>query len=339
MAPTLTFFCELETPTLQDLFTPDLLTDLQALQAGLSLAILDLSEERAKVIQMLNQANISVTAWLLLPPEQGYWFNAQNASQVGMTYADFSTWTKKHQLVWAGVGLNFEPPLNEVKLWQQTPHLYLKHALKRMFNHAPIAQATAQYKGLVAQIQRDGYMVESYIHPLILDERQAGAKTLRNITQVVDVSSNKEVVMLYSSRLLAKSPAILCSYAPEAQAIAVGVTGGGIKQAGPSHLLSWEDLGRDLRLAQAWSEQIYIFSLEGCVSRDFIPKLKTFNWAKPVTPPISQINQVAFIRQKIQKLLWVSSYPGLIVGLGLSLLGLFGSLRFMLKSVLARRKK
>jgi len=77
--PKLTFFCELESEPLQTLFqNPEVIQDLSALNGTVSLGIRDLSAVRAEVVRRLNDAGIPVTAWLLLPKEQGYYFNIDN---------------------------------------------------------------------------------------------------------------------------------------------------------------------------------------------------------------------------------------------------------------------
>ena len=55
-----------------------------------------------------------VIAWLLLPKEQGYWFNLYNAPQAAARYEEFKDWTAKHDLFWDGVGLDIEPDINEM---------------------------------------------------------------------------------------------------------------------------------------------------------------------------------------------------------------------------------
>ena len=79
--PRLTFFCELEPDPLQTLISESTITCLVDLKAHLSLGILDLSDPRAEVVKRLNSAGVPVTAWLLLPEEQGYWFNLDNVAQ------------------------------------------------------------------------------------------------------------------------------------------------------------------------------------------------------------------------------------------------------------------
>ncbi len=68
-----------------------------------------------RVVRQLNEAGIPVTAWLLLPKEQGYWFNLDNIPQAIARYADFKAWTEENALQWAGVGIDIEPDFNELQ--------------------------------------------------------------------------------------------------------------------------------------------------------------------------------------------------------------------------------
>jgi len=73
--------------------------------------------------------------------------------------------------------------------------------------------------------------------------------------------------MLYSS--LYGAP-FLAAWAPACRAIGVGSTGGGVD---PLPKLSFEDLARDLAAAQRWTDDVSIFSLEGCVEAGFLARL------------------------------------------------------------------
>ncbi len=110
--PRLTFCCELDKDELQQLFAdPQIVENLLRLQASVSLALPDLSPERVIVVRHLNEVGVPVIAWQLLPIEQGYYFNVDNAGQAVTRYRDFRTWTAENHLQWAGVGLDIEPDL------------------------------------------------------------------------------------------------------------------------------------------------------------------------------------------------------------------------------------
>ena len=75
----LNFFCTLEAKALARLFEDRfVLDDLKSLGAGVSLAVLDFSSERARAGAAVNKLGIPVIAWLMLPQEHHYWFNLNN---------------------------------------------------------------------------------------------------------------------------------------------------------------------------------------------------------------------------------------------------------------------
>ena len=114
--PELTFACELETDKLIALFENDtVIRQLVDLKARISLGLLDLSKDRANVVQKLNRAGIPVTAWLLLPKEKGYWFNLENGRAATRRYGEFKKWTLENKLQWASVGLDIEPDINLIQ--------------------------------------------------------------------------------------------------------------------------------------------------------------------------------------------------------------------------------
>jgi transposase len=104
---------------------------------------------------------------------------------------------------------------------------------------------------------------------------------------LVDVATDREVWMLYSSFLRALGPGLIWAYGPQAQAIAGGTTGGGPDIPGSPQMpvLNWEELAHDLRLARHYRDQILIHSLKGCVWQGFLPRLRSLEWADDARPP------------------------------------------------------
>ena len=321
--PRLTFYCELEAEPLQALVNEETLADLSALNARLSLAILDFSPARVEIVRRLNRAGIPVIAWLLLPKEQGYYFNMRNALSARTYYADFLDWTRENGLRWAGVGLDIEPDIRDIiefsaRRWRVLPKL-----LRRLLDWRQLESTRASYQTLVNQIHADGYLVESYQFPLIADERRAGSTLLQRLSGLVDIRADREVWMLYTSFARPNGAGLLASYASEAQAIALGVTGGGVDagiEAPPP--LTWEEFSRDLRLGWHWCEDLYVFSLEGCVQQGFLERMKTFTWDNPILLPESGMNRVSNLRWTLKSALWASAhFTAILVGLmGLLLL-------------------
>jgi len=315
--PQLTFFCELEPDKLQALFADGRVSDhLLALEASVSLGILDLTDRRARMVRTLNEAGIPVIAWQLLPKEQGYWFNAANAPQAAARYADFQRWTTEHDLHWDGVGLDIEPDIQEMRQLAGGRWAVLPALLERTFHGERLRQAQTQYAMLAARIRADGHRVDSYLIPFMVDERQAGSTLLRRLAGLVDIPVDREVLMLYTSFFRPRGPGILWSYGSEAASIAVGVTGGGVDVGGivANRSLDWDEFSRDLLLARYWTDDIHIFSLEGCVTQGFLSRLRGLDWEQATTQPLTMAAQIETYRKALRAGLWASAHPWWVVG-------------------------
>jgi|LSQX01.1.fsa_nt_gb hypothetical protein len=329
--PQLAFFCELKPEPLAKLFDGRFVIDnLKALNATLSLGILDHSKTRTELVKRLNKAGVPVVAWLLLPEEEGYWFNIDNHTKAAACYEVFKAWTDEHGLEWAGVGLDIELDINEARAFFKSVDRwgFLTRTLKRFADKKRIIRAQLGYQTLVNRIRVDGYTVKSYQFPFIIDERRAQSSVLQRALGLVDLNTDHEVLMLYSSFFRPQGDAILWSYAPEADSVGVGVTGGGVDLTSElqTEPLSWEEFTRDLRLCVMHGKPIHIFSLEGCVAQNFLTRLNTFDWDQ--TPPIpGNVNRVRSLRTAFTALLWMLERPWIIL---LSLATLIG-LGFLFK--------
>ncbi|MFP4345819.1 MAG: hypothetical protein ACLFU8_14080 [Anaerolineales bacterium] len=320
--PHLTFACELPVGELQALFdAPPLLDTLVDLRATVALGILDLTPERAEVVRQLNGAGVPVVAWQLLPEEAGYWFNVDNAPRAVARYGDFVAWTRAHELVWAGVGLDIETDIRDLGRLLAGDWKVLLEMGRRALDAGRLWRARAIYRNLVEQIRADGYPVEGYHFPIIVDERQAGSTLLQRLLGLVDIPVDREVLMLYTSFAGDWGPGMVWSYGPQADAIGVGSTGGGVELEGvaPSPPLTWEALGRDLRLARAWTDEVFIFSLEGCVRQGYLERLRDFDWQVKESPPRKAARKVKWVRRALRALLWAGARPGLLIAVFLAL--------------------
>ena len=326
--PELTFACELESAELQALFSDQSIIDeLLALQAGVSLGLLDLSPERVAVVRQLNTAGIPITAWLLLPKEEGYWFNIDNAPQAAARYAAFKAWTDEHDLQWAGVGIDIEPDFNEIQqILRGEGGQLASLVLRRIRDSGRALDGRLAYGALVREMRADGYQVTSYQLPFIVDERKVDSTLLQRALGIVDVPADRETLMLYTSFVRPVGPGFLNSYGADADVIGVGSTGGGVEIDGLA-ALSWEEFSRDLRIAYRWSDDIFIFSLEGCAEQGFLARLRDFDWEQTLAMPTAQIEQVNRARAILRGALWASSHPFTILAGLISLLFVMRALR------------
>jgi hypothetical protein len=314
--PNLIFFCELDEPGLIEIFTGGrVVTLLEQLGASVSLGIRDMSDGRAEIVRSLNNANIPVIAWLLLPQEQGYWFNAGNWPYAQQRYHAFKDWSAAQNLKWAGIGLDVEPDRNEMEHLATRGWRGVGRLMRRALNSSDLyTRAQFAYEQLVAQMRADGFSVDVYHIPTIVDERRAGANTISRLLRLVDISGDRDVLMLYSSFLGQLGVGMLWSYASQAESIGVGSTGGGVEIGDlPTTILAWEDFARDLRLASYHTTNIHIFSLEGCVQQGYLEQLIDFDWAAHVDIPRQQASTVNRLRWLLQAILWLSMRPRLLL--------------------------
>jgi hypothetical protein len=310
MPPRLTFFCELSADALTELFADgSVSTALRALSAGVSLGLVDLSDARADVVRQLNRAGIPVIAWQLLPQDEGYWFNQHNAAFAVARYDAFRAWSVQQRLAWDGIGVDVEPDMREIQRALANRWTLVPTVARRLLQPDTLRQANRDYTALVARMRADGYRVDSYVIKMILDERAVGSTLLQRITGLVDVPADREIPMLYTSFFGGRSAALLWSYGADAPAIAVGSTGGGVSVAGIDRIrpLSWEELSRDLRLAQQLTSDVHVFSLEGCVRQGYLERLKDFDWGAPVAIP--EAAKVNLIRFATRAFLWILARP------------------------------
>jgi hypothetical protein len=313
--PRLTFACELDHARLAELFADgSVIDDLLALDARVALMCSDFSDQRAGVVRRLNEAGVPVVGIPLLPLADGYYFTTGNADRAAGCYQEFAAWTARHQLVWNGVGLDIEPDARIFLQITDNPWGLVPMLVPRLADRAGPARSKAAYQQLVNRIRADGWPVENYQFPLIADERRAGSTVLQRLA-LVDVATDREVWMLYSSFLRALGPGLIWAYGPDAAAIAVGTTGGGPDIPGSPQMptLDWDELAGDLRLARHFCDQILIHSLEGCVWQGLLPRLRSFEWTDVEGPP-DGARAAQAVRKTLRAALWASAYPWPVLG-------------------------
>lgn len=322
LPPDLTFACELEAKSLQALFAnPQVIDFLQASHSAVSLGILDLSDLRANVVKQLNEIGVPVIAWLLLPKDQGYWFNLDNHPQAVARYEQFRAWSQTHNLQWARIGLDIEPDIQSVQMLGVNRLAGLRRLVRHALNTSRLHSGLRAYHRLIQRIHADGYLVEAYQFPFIVDDRLSKADLLQRLTGIVNLPEvDREVLMLYSSFLRPWGQGVLWSYAPQAQGIGIGSTGGGVELEGSMKVapLNWAELETDLLLARRHSDHLFIFSLEGCVQQNFLDQINKLDWQKPVQVPYSTAQTAEGLRKVMQRGLWLSGRPAwLLFGLAL----------------------
>lgn len=271
MHPRLTFFVELADGELDRLLQPELLHVLEQRGASLAVGMLDLTDLQAVAVRRALAAGVPVTAWLLLDRADGYWLTLDNFAATHRRWLQTLAWMRANGLQIQRIGLDVEAPHDDAVALVQSPIRSSVRLVQQRRKLAQLQAALADYAGLVAEIRAQGMQVESYQIPLLADERRAGTTILQRATGIVDIASDLEVLMLYRSAVPAVMAAgLVAAYGRDAKAIAVGITGGGVRslqgEFAPRELDA-EAAVAELRQAARFSSDLYVFSLEGCAAR------------------------------------------------------------------------
>ncbi len=319
-SPQLSFFNEQEGEALKELFSDTtLIPYLQELQAEIRMGMLDLSPERAEVVRTLNEAGIPVVAWLLLPKEQGYWFHSGNASDAFQRYEEVKQWAEKEGLQWSGIGIDLELDFKDIDLFKNNKWKLFRKMISRLYDKEGFLQGKKAYQQLIETIRMDGFTIESYYVPVIRYESENGRTALQQVSQFMDISTDKDIPMLYTSFIGNPYGTLKVLAIDEGlPSLAIGSTGGGIDPSLPS--MSWEDLAYDLRLAALTADEIHIFCLEASVEKGFLPHLVDFDYSVPIMEYPEQVESVRSGINMIMKVSKVLSYPTLTMGVILLLL-------------------
>lgn len=284
--PYLIFFSELDGKEALDLLaSPGLLAELVSCRYGVALAIRDLSPDLAAAVRLLNGAGVSVVAWLQLPQSEGIWFHLQNYPQGIERYRSFRAWSRDHELSFQAVGIDIEPPSSELDRIQRWGLRDLARRIWLAHENVLFIAARAAYADLIGEIHHDGYEVHAYQLPILADDRRAGTTLIQRAFDIVGLPADVEVLMCYSSLPIDTlrndiGGALIASYGPSADSIGVGAISGSATDSFADDLppLSGDALERDLLLAARHTDLIYLFSLEGCVERGLLPRIRQINW-------------------------------------------------------------
>ncbi len=277
---------------MQALFAdPATVASLRDLHAQVAVAIVDFSPERAQVVRLLNQQQIPVIAWMMLPAEQGRYFTADNAAEAPARITAFEKWTTDNGLHWAAIGLDIEPNFGELAALKSHPWRLVTTLVPNALDSKRMERAQEAYSSLIRQIQSQGYPVETYTLPYGPVERMVHTTVLDRLLGTVDVKGDENDLMIYTSYARPVGSAIILDLGRDAQGIVVGITDGPPPSGSGFGPLDWNEFSSDLIVASHFSNHLGVYNLEGCVQQGFLPRLKTMDWGRTVVIPASSVSR------------------------------------------------
>jgi len=283
---------------------------LKQLKAGIRMGMMDLTPERAEVIRHLNRSGIPVTAWLLLSEEKGYWFHIGNGPEAIARYIEVRDWAHANGLEFRYIGLDMELDMKDVRLFKSAPWHMVFKLIGRLYDKTPLETARRQYDSLLMLIRKDGYTSESYYASFVKDEVALGNTAIQQSTGFMDIRTDREIPMLYSS-FMGNADGLITVYGRDVnvRTVALGSTGGGVDTGLPT--LTYEDLVHDIRLASSFATEIHIFSLEGCVMNGFLERLTKEDLSPLTAIDPDQVESVRTMQTLLRTISNVLTYPTL----------------------------
>jgi hypothetical protein len=293
---------------MQALFTnPDVIPALRNLHAQVAVAIVDFSPERAQLVRSLNQQQIPVVAWIMLPAKEGFYLNADNALQATVRIQAFENWTTTNGLHWSAVGLDIEPNFAELAGLNAHRWRLFTTLLRHSLDGRRIERAQQIYSALIHNLQSHGYAVQTYVMPYVPAERSVDSTLLDRQLGTVEVRGDDEYLMLYTSYARQVGAAMIWSLGPHAQSIAIGSTDGPMPAGSGSGPLDWDEFSRDLLVASHFSHDIGVYNLEGCVRQGFLPRIEAMNWSGSAVIPATAVTRAQRMGTALRTALWIGS--------------------------------
>lgn len=256
------FVCALEPKALRALFEDRfVLDDLKSLGAGVALVARDFSEERAQAVRLLNKLEIPVSAWLLLPGEQGSWLDPTHTAQAAEIYQALKKWSGQKGLRWSAVG--FGALADQGKALE-------KRGSTRTPDMAKV--------NLIAQARADGFAVELvYAGSEAHANQKLQIHSRRRMTESVPGADRLIRLQPFTG---AQQERFGASPAGGVGEVCVSSTNGSLNLSAPlaGEPKSWQEFAREVCTARQKSGAMYIFTLESCAKQGFLDRLVTLDW-------------------------------------------------------------
>jgi hypothetical protein len=286
---------------------PATVAALRNLHAQVAVAIADFSPERAQVVRLLNQQQIPVIAGVMLQTKDGPYFNADDAAEAPAQIAAFEKWTHDNSLRWAAVGLDIEPNFAELAALRHNPWRLITMLFRNSFDNKRMVAAEETYSALIRQIQSQGYPVETYVLPYGPVEQMVHTTLLDRLLGTVDVQSDENDLMIYTSYARPVGSSIILDLGPYAQGIVVGITDGPPPAGSGFGPLDWDEFSSDLIVASHFAHHIGVYNLEGCVQQGFLPRLESMDWGGSVIIPAASVARAKRHVMAFAVALWIGS--------------------------------
>jgi len=241
------------------------------------------TEELESLLKAAAREGVPVNAWLLLPEEDGYWFNEENLSQAREQVFSFVDWIETQNIPLEWIMFDMELSIDRVRAMEGGGLVdTVIPLLKENVNAEAYQQSTQDYAEFVGELQERGYKVTAAAYPFVIDDLQDGDSEIQDAwnTPVAGVGFDEIYFMVYRTSIakllgVTPGPDLVCQYAGEARRefgtagiMALGIVGdvGMVSEEGYTRPAELEE---DVAAAYAGgSERVYVYSLDGMLTLD-----------------------------------------------------------------------
>ncbi len=240
-----------------------------------------LGPELESMLRSAARMGIPVNAWLLLPEEQGYWFNEENFAQASDYVYEFLDWIEQRHIPLEWIMFDMEMSVDKIRAMREGGLFEVViPTLKENVDPEQYERSTQAYAELVRKVQERGYRVTAAAYPMVLDDLRDDDFEIQDAfnTPIVGVAFDEIYFMVYRSTFvqllgITPGPDLVYQYALEARqhfgeagVIALGIVGtiGMVSEEGYTEPAQ---LAVDIAAARAGgSARVYIFSLDGMLA-------------------------------------------------------------------------
>lgn len=287
------------------------------LNTSIVIGTVDLSKERAWLVQQLNALDIPVTVWLLLAKEDGYWMNLDNYEQAAARYNLVKQWIQQNNLSVMSIGFDIELDMQNVIEFKNHSYLLLLESVVKRFGEERLQKGRAAIQKLAKQVKDDGYLLQTYVLPIIYDERIANSTFIQRLLGTVDLVDyvDVEAPMLYST-MFPYGLGIVASYGKCSINPVVGSTGGAGSAFGGRFFHNFTQFSNDFLYLLHTQEVVNlgVYSWEGAIDHHLLSPLLDVDWNHLPKPSnmddyIAEQDIVDENRQSIQGILRFTTEP------------------------------
>ena len=236
------------------------------------------SDELASLLRAAAAEGVPVIAWMLLPEEDGYWFNETNSDEARTVVLAFLDWIEEELIPLRWILFDMEMGLEQTAVMESGDLLgTVLPMLQENVDPEAYETATAAYSELVLEVKGRGYVVTAAAYPFIIDDLLDDDHDIQDAfnTPIVGVPFDEVYYMAYRTTFtkltgMEPGPHLIYQYAHEAyelfgeQAVIGLGTIGDIGMVSDIGFNEPSELAEDVAAARAGgNERIFIFSLDG----------------------------------------------------------------------------